>query len=139
MSVTEKILRQLGPCVLLSIPAGEKGPRLQGWQNLTRSAMTPKYVAGLNHGNNIGVLLGKASEGLCTIDVDDDVQLEAFLELNPDLRESLVSQGARGGNVWIRVKNDYPPSGKLSLDGKPWGVARRPKSDCLFWQASERM
>jgi len=65
MSIVEEILRQLGPCVLLSIPPGEKGPRLKGWQNLTRNDMRADYLTGLNHGNNIGVLLGAASEGLC--------------------------------------------------------------------------
>ena len=68
--------------------------------------MTPAYLASLNHGQNIGVLLGAASEGLCTIDVDDDDRLEAFLSLNPCLRESLISRGSRGGNVWIQESRE---------------------------------
>jgi hypothetical protein len=80
---------------------------------------TPEYLASVNPGQN--VLLGAASEGLCFIDIDNDNQLEAFLRLNPGLRESLISRGARNGNVWIRVQGKYPPSGKLVLFDKPWG------------------
>jgi putative DNA primase/helicase len=108
-----RIKDQLGPCVLLAIPPGEKGPRTREWQKLTLADMTPGYFAGLNHGQNIGVLLGAASEGLCTIDVDDDGLLEAFLNLNPSLRESLISKGARGGNIWLRIRGLYPPGGKI--------------------------
>ena len=114
----------LGPCVLLGIPPGQKGPRIPGWQKLTLADMTPAHLASLNHDQNIGVVLGAASEGLCTIDVDNDDHLEAFLSLNPCLRESLISRGSRGGNVWIRVQGEYPPSGKLALAGEPWGEWR---------------
>ena len=119
-----RIQSQLGPCVLLTIPRGEKGPRVPKWQQLTMADMTPAYLAGLNHGQNIGVVLGTASERLCTIDVDNDNRLEEFLSLNPRLRESLISRGSRGGNVWIRVQGEYPLSGKLALAGEPWGEWR---------------
>ena len=119
-----RIRDQLGPCVLLKVPTGKKGPRIRGWQRLRQTDMTPEYLASLNHGQNIGVLLGAASEGLCSIDIDNDNQLEAFLGINPGLRESLISRGARGGNVWLRVQGEYPPPGTLVLLGKPWGEWR---------------
>ena len=112
----EGILRQLGSCVLLSIPRGQKAPKgkhLKDWPTWTVDMMTPQYLASLNHGNNIGVSLGKPSDRLCTIDFDNDALLEEFLELNPDLRETLISKGARGGNVWVRITGDYPKSCKL--------------------------
>ncbi len=96
----ETLFALLGSAVLVPIPHGEKGPKLMGWQKLRQKDMTPAYVMRLSHGSNIGVVLGAASEGLCTIDVDSDEHLEEFLELNPHLRESLISRGARGGNVW---------------------------------------
>ena len=68
----EQIIERIGAAVLLSIPRGKKEPRRPGWQKLTLADMTPAYLASLNHGGNIGILLGKASEGLCTIDCDDD-------------------------------------------------------------------
>jgi hypothetical protein len=119
-----RIQEQLGPCVLLAIPPREKGPRKPGWQKLKLTDMTPDYLAGLDYGQNIGVLLGAASEGLCSIDADNDEYLEEFLDLNPKLRQSLISRGARGGNVWLRIKGQYPPSGKLKLNGKSWGEWR---------------
>ena len=118
-----RIRDQLGPCVLLPIPLGEKGPRTKDWQKLTPADMSP-YLASLNHGHNIGVSLGAASEGLCTIDADNEEFLESFLSLNPAFRESLISLGARGGNVWLRIQGQFPPSGKLKLDNKPWGEWR---------------
>ena len=112
--------------VLLPIPAGEKGPRLTGWQNLTPASMEdPAYLARLNHGGNIGVLLGKPSGGLCTIDVDDDAALEEFLALNPALKGTLRTRRARGGNLWVRVQGDFPPLTKLiTKDGRDWGEWR---------------
>jgi hypothetical protein len=107
----EQIMERIGPAVLLSIPRGEKGPRTPGWQKLTLADMTPEYLAGLNHGENIGVSLGLASNGLCTIDVDSDPEFEKFVTVNPRLRESLISQGARGGNIWVRINGEYPCPG----------------------------
>ena len=112
--------------VLLPIPAGEKGPRLKGWQGTTLAAMSdPDYLARLNHGGNIGVLLGKPSNGLCSVDVDDDADMEALLELNPKLRTALRTRRARGGNIWIRVKGEYPALTKIACrDGENWGEWR---------------
>lgn len=125
MTIPEKIIERIGPACLLPIPSGEKGPKLAGWQKLTLADMKPEYLAGLNHGNNIGVLLGAASGGLVTVDCDDNKFLEEFLAVNPGLRESLISKGARGGNVWARIKGSFPKSAKIKLaDGSPWGEFR---------------
>jgi hypothetical protein len=124
MTPVEALMDQLGPCVLLGIPAGEKGPRIREWQKLTQEHMTPEYLSELNHGGNIGVSLGNASGGLCTIDADTDTFLESFLSANPDLRESMISKGVRGGNVWVRVEGDYPRPAKLRLNGVDWGEWR---------------
>ena len=35
---------------------------------------------------------------------DTDVFLELFLSTNPNLQESLISKGMRGGNVWFRIQ-----------------------------------
>lgn len=120
----DKLRERLGPCVLLRIPKGKKAPAREGWQKLTLADMTPDYVAGFN-GANIGVSLGAPSGGLCTVDADSDENLEAFLEVNPALCESLISRGKRGGNVWLRVRGEYPKAGKLkTADGEPWGEWR---------------
>src|SRR5260370_20013658 len=67
--------------VLLPIPRGRKGPIIEGWQHFTSEKMKePEYLAQLNHGGNIGVLLGN---GLITIDLDYHAAVEAFLDVNP--------------------------------------------------------
>ena len=98
----------LGPCVLLAIPLGKKGPNTKEWQKLTLTHMTPEYLASLNGSKNIGVSLGPASQGLCSIDVDNDDELERFLFLNPALQGSLISRGVRGANIWVAFLQPNP-------------------------------
>jgi len=120
----DKITERLGDCVLIPIPKGEKGPKFQGWQNLTLWDMTEEHLATLED-CNIGVSLGQKSKGLITIDADKDEYLEAFLSVNPALRESLITNGARGGNVWLRIEGEFPKSSKVKCtDGSPWGEFR---------------
>src|SRR5215217_2810585 len=50
------------------IPARQKGPQITGWQRLRMSASdVPRY---LNNGQNIGIITGKASGWLVTVDLD---------------------------------------------------------------------
>lgn len=122
--LAENITRHIGPAVLIPIPKGQKGPKLQGWQKLTLADITPDYLAGLA-GGNVGVSLGAASGGLVSIDADSDEFLEAFLATNTNLQGTLITRGARGGNVWVRIKGDFPKAGKLkTADGAPWGEFR---------------
>jgi len=122
--VAKKIIERIGDSVLIPIPKGEKGPKIKGWQKLTIFDMTEEHYAALE-GQNIGVLLGSASNNLITIDADSDESLEAFLTVNPSMRDSLISRGARGGNVWLRISGSYPKSGKIkNEDGSPWGEFR---------------
>jgi putative DNA primase/helicase len=97
--------------VLLPIPRGRKGPKLKGWQHFGSERMQdPKYLALLNHGGNIGVLL---SQGLVTIDLDRDEDVEPFLARNPKLRGTLRTKRVRGCNLWAKLKGLYPKSCKL--------------------------
>ncbi len=111
--------------VLLTIPKGEKSPVSKGWNKMkveeTRGA---GYRIQLLDGN-IGVLLGQPSDGLCAIDIDDDAAVEPFLAINPDLRLTLRTHGARGQQIWVKVDGDYPQLTKLKTeDGKDWGEWR---------------
>jgi len=50
------------------IPAWQKGPQISGWQRLRMSASdVPRYF---NNGQNIGIINGKASGWLVTVDLD---------------------------------------------------------------------
>lgn len=123
----KEIQELLDPAVLLQVQRGEKRPLLDGWQNFTLQKMSdPQYLASLNHGSNIGIVLGKNSQGLCTIDLDRDEIVEPFLSLNPQLRNTLQTKRGRGCNIWIRIEGEYP---KLS-------VLKNEKSEkCGEWRA----
>ncbi len=126
-TVINELRARLGPgAVLLPIPRGGKGPRLTGWQKITVAAMRdPAYLAGLNHGGNVGVLLGEPSGGLCTIDLDSQGVLDLFLSVNPRLTTALRTTRVRGANVWVRVVGDYPAAGKIKdATGKDLGEWR---------------
>ena len=82
----------------------------------------PEYLAQLNHGGNIGVLLGN---GLVTIDLDRDEAVEPFLSLNPKLRETLRTRRVRGCNLWLLIKGVYPKAAKIKTRiGEDWGEWR---------------
>jgi P4 family phage/plasmid primase-like protien len=130
-----------GKPVLLCIPTGRKGPLDKGWDQTTwEDTQDPEYQANLRRGN-VGVMLGSASRYqdpsgaycLCSIDIDTDEELQPFLALNPLLKDTLVTVGRRGGNIWLWVlAESYPPFAKLSFSGedgkadaeRPWGEWR---------------
>ncbi len=111
--------------VLLPVVHGQKMPMIAGWQQKTSEDMRDAgYLAALSNGN-IGVLLGAPSGNLCAIDIDDDAAVEPFLELNPNLRNTLRSRGARGQQVWLRITGEYPVLSKLvTSSDEPWGEWR---------------
>ncbi|MGC9451675.1 MAG: phage/plasmid primase, P4 family [Oceanipulchritudo sp.] len=126
-TVTERMHSLLGnPVVLLPIGYGQKNPLSKGWQTTTVADCDTAYLAQLDTGRcNIGVLLGVASGGLCSIDIDDEADIEPFLERNPALRETLRTRGRRGCNLWVRIEGGYPKLTRIkTLDGRYWGEWR---------------
>jgi phage/plasmid-associated DNA primase len=109
--------------VLLPIPRGCKGPKITGWQHFTVEQMKqPEYLAQLNHDGNVGVLLGN---GRVTIDIDQDRFVDAFLNLNPQLRHTLRTRRKRGCNLWLWITGPYPEPCKLkTLSGAQFGEWR---------------
>ncbi len=109
----QRILALTGPALLLPWPRGRKGaPRR--WGHMQLPLMDDRvHLSLLEKAGNIGVALGKVSGGLVSIDIDQDERVPEFLELNPLLSETLRTKGARGCNVWVRMKGDYPPTHKL--------------------------
>lgn len=109
--ITDKLLELLGPAVLLNVNKGGKAPRDKKWQKITLEDMTPHYLRDFY--GNVGVSLGKASNGLHSIDCDDEQTFKTLLELNPRFADTLQSHGARGGNFWLRIEGDAPKTGHL--------------------------
>jgi Bifunctional DNA primase/polymerase, N-terminal len=107
------IISLLGPALLLAWPARCKGGRKK-WKHLQLTDMSEaSHLAKLETAGNIGVALGKVSNGLVTLDFDDDDYIELFLEVNPLLRTTLRTTAQRGCNIWLRCTTDYPRSCKL--------------------------
>jgi len=95
--------------VLLICPVGEKGCRERGWPERTlEETKTAKYQKSLSD-SNIAVLLGRPSNGICAIDIDDDERAKEFLAANPKLAGTLRTRGKRGCQIWLRMKGPYPP------------------------------
>ncbi len=126
LNPVDRILGLLGDkTVLLPVLSKTKQPNLKNWQNTTlREMQDNNYLQHLQTGN-IGVLLGKESDNLCAIDIDDDDSVEPFLELNPRLRSTTRTKGARGVQLWIRCNGEYPKVTKIeNEEGHPCGEWR---------------
>ena len=105
--------------VFLPIPKGTKAPRFKGWQNVTlEKSRSAAYQKRLTAEGNIGVLVGKPSSGLCSIDFDDERYFLDFLKLNPGLKKSTTTKGQRGCNLWVRITGDYPALAKITTAAK---------------------
>ncbi|HWD92512.1 MAG TPA: bifunctional DNA primase/polymerase [Verrucomicrobiae bacterium] len=121
------------PVVFIKWPRGVKANRRK-WGYLTVEDMTPEYLGKLPSGN-IGVALGEKSGGLCAIDLDDDKLVEPFLQLNPHLKATLQTRGARGRVFWLRFKSDYPKhTTKLKTNsGDDVGEFRSNGAQSIVW------
>ncbi len=126
-SPVQRVQRLLGDqVVVVWMQRGTKAPKFRGWQKQTVEHMRDtRYVANLNSGHNLGVLVGAPSGGVCSIDIDDDASVAPFLALNPQLRATLFTSGKRGGNLWVKIRGQHPGPAKLETrDGKAWGEWR---------------
>jgi hypothetical protein len=120
----DRIIGLIGSPVLL-IPCGRGKSPIGKWADLdvVEAMSDPRHLAALAAGN-IGVVLGRKSGGLISVDFDREDLLLEFLRLNQGLGETLVTRGRRGGNVWYRMDSPYPRLQRLKLNGDPVGEWR---------------
>ena len=124
---SEQIIDMLGvEAVLIPIIKGSKRTSQKGWQNLLFSeTQEPVYQKRLNNASAIGVVLQTDRTELCSIDIDDDELLKVFLTQNLWLMNTLRTKGKKGGNIWLKLKGNYPTTiKKLKYDGEPAGEWR---------------
>jgi hypothetical protein len=126
----DQIYSLIPRAVLLVVKSGEKRPKTKDWQKVTfADTQDGDYQESLRRHLNTGVLLGRASGGLCTIDVDSDEffrnLIQANLETSPEIA-SLVTRCKRGAQFWLYIQGDYPFGVKKikTLDGRSWGEWR---------------
>ena len=105
---------RLPGAVLLAAAKGKKNPVLPAWQNVRPESMDdPDYLDSLNHGGNLGVLLGAVSGGLVALDFDWQEDADAFAATNRHLDDTFTTCGARGCQKWFYIRGEVPPSGDL--------------------------
>ena len=127
LSRVGEILKILGEdTVLLKVGTGEQVPTTKDWIHTPKARMQdPEYLRGLESGN-IGVLLGKPSGNLVTINIDDDHAFGKFLKINIFYSQNtFITKGKRGGNIWFRLIGKLPASGTIKdSEGKLIGELR---------------
>ncbi|MSU51839.1 MAG: hypothetical protein EXS41_00345, partial [Opitutaceae bacterium] len=80
--------------VLLTLPRGQKRCFVPDWPKMTLAATkTNVYQSELATGD-VGVLLGSAGNGICTIDCDSDEAAEVLLNANPAFSKTFRTRGA---------------------------------------------
>ena len=124
-----EVINLLGvDAVLIPIKEASKAPkpRLGAWQKFTfKKTQADSYQKQLINAPAIGVVLQTDRTSLCSIDIDDDKLLEIFLAQNPKLKNTLRTKGKKGGNIWLKMKGDYPTSIKnLKHEAEPAGEWR---------------
>ena len=104
MNDLKKIYAKFGKnTVLIPDQYGKKIPLYKGWQKVTLfDSKQESYQADLQK-NNVSV---RFDGNLCSIDIDDDEEIEPFLDLNPGLRDTLITKGQRGVQIWVRCEED---------------------------------
>ena len=122
----EGILRLLEvDAVLIPIKKGTKASSVKGWSKLEfKRTQVATCQRRLEAAPAIAVCLGSQSEGICSIDFDDDSALVEFIDLNPSLKTSLTTTGKRGCNIWLKITGDYPRTKTLKRGDDPLGEWR---------------
>lgn len=108
--------RLVGPFVPLPCNSGQggKGPILLKWQKLRLHNVTARHVAQCERAEyRLGVSLGSASDGLCTLDCDCDEFGAEMLRLNPQLAKTLTTTCNRGRTYWLRITGPFPNNAPL--------------------------
>jgi len=97
---------------LVAIRPKLKAPVLPSHQKMTIEAVRePDCILTLgDEGRGTAVLLGSASNGLCSLDFDDPAFDEEFLACNPRFADTLTTSAKRGCNRWFVAEGPIPPS-----------------------------
>ena len=112
-------ITQLIPCAKGSKKSAVK------WGHLSIADMAnPTHVFRLEQADNVAIVLGHVSGGLCSIDIDNDDWVEPFLQQNPVLNDTTITKGARGCNIWMRIKGEYPRTHHIKSGGVHMGEFR---------------
>ena len=114
----KQIRRLVGEDVLLIPCAYMTKQPIGTWKDKTVADMNnPEHLSRLYKAGNIAVVLGKVSNGLVSIDFDDDSALSGFKRANPKIWNTLTTKGKRGANLWYRIIGNFPSLFKMKGEG----------------------
>jgi P4 family phage/plasmid primase-like protien len=104
----QKLYSIFGQAVFIPVGLGSKKPTGTGWHKVTfaesrQAAYQAELEQAVSRGGNIGVALGPLSDGLMSIDIDEDSHVDQFLKLNPALGNTTRTRGKRGCQFFIRL------------------------------------
>jgi len=107
------LFQMLKKAVVIPIPLKEKGPRFKGWNQMTwEKTQTPEYKQqiqeAIERGGNLGIVLGSDSGNLTPIDFDDEADAEQFFKIVPWARDTMITRGCHGCQVWFIQDSWYP-------------------------------
>jgi hypothetical protein len=68
---------------------------------------------------DIAVVCGTPSRGLCATRFSDQATMDAFLESNPAIRQTLKTSSRHGTYLWLRVTGDFCPA-SCQFPGLHW-------------------
>ncbi len=106
----DRVLQLLGPeTYLVPCEVGSKKPAVT-WKLRSLEETRGEGYRQLLSLSNIAVRLGRTSGGLVAIDFDEDDRVMEWDLVNGHLGRTLRSRGARGCQVWLRIRGEYPPS-----------------------------
>jgi hypothetical protein len=88
---------------VVPIPAGSKGCRLRGWQNLRLTDVD--LPSAFRAGSNIGVLLGEPSGWLVDVDLDCDEAVELAQQFLPPTPSITGREGRPRSHWWYVCEN----------------------------------
>jgi hypothetical protein len=106
---------------VVPVPRGEKGPKLDGWQNLRiKSEQVGEFFT---EGSNIGIQLGEASSGLADVDLDCPEAIGIGQRLLPSTLRS--GRGLGDSHYWY----NSPSSGSFKFKDVGGDVLLEIRSD----------
>jgi hypothetical protein len=103
----QQLYALFGPrTVFLPVQAETKKCFREEWQNtIWETTQQPDYQLKLINGG-VAVLFGP--ENLAGLDCDTEERVTEFLELNPQVSQTLQTRGARGRTFHFRIRGNYP-------------------------------
>ena len=115
-NVTNEIRKYIAAgWAVVPVPAGKKSPQLKSWQKLRLNISDlPEYFSA---GENVGVLLGEASNGLVDVDLDSQEAIFLASAFLPETERVHGRKSKMSSHYWYRADSVPKPQKFCDIDG----------------------